>query len=317
MTLSAALPGAALRMVRKAAGRRALYLALLVGGLFALGILGGQQAQAAEDAPAALSVDVYTPVERMAESVVQEPQVQQPAPSKPSVPEAADGDRILRPVHERAARPVGEVVGAVTDGLGDVRDEVPPLSSLPTLPELPQSPGRPGLPVLPGLPEPPVLPGLPEPPVLPGLPEPPVLPGLELPALPGQTPPAPAATAPQPGPVASSSVGEEDSEGPSKKAAAYGPRDISSYDITAPRAFAHPRRADSVEPVPARHAPAGDPGGALDHHATIDNSTPRHGDAQAVALNHRAPPRLVPGAAARVSADETRDEYRDIPVSPA
>ncbi|MBC2901358.1 hypothetical protein [Streptomyces cupreus] len=316
MALSAVLPGAALRILRTAAGRRALYLALLLGGLFALGVLGGQQAQAAEDTPTALSVDVRTQVERVAESVVQErpvqePQVQEspvqePVLPRPSAPEAVDGDGILRPVTEhilpavgehivpavgeRVVRPVGEVVGAVTDGLDEARAKVPPLESLPTLPGLSPSPGA-GLPVLPGLPE--------------------------LPVLPEQTLPAPDATAPQPGPVASSPGGEEDSEGPAKKATthAHGPRGITSYDTTPPRTSAHPHRAES--PAPARRAPADDPGGALDHQAAVDNGTPRHGDAHAVALNHRAPLRLVPGSAARVSADETRDEYRDIPVSPA
>ncbi|MEU6216878.1 hypothetical protein ABZ845_05055 [Streptomyces sp. NPDC047022] len=55
MTLSAALPspGAALRVVRTAAGRRALQLALLVSGLFALGLLGEGQAHAASGTPVA------------------------------------------------------------------------------------------------------------------------------------------------------------------------------------------------------------------------------------------------------------------------
>ncbi|MGW0881812.1 hypothetical protein [Streptomyces sp. NPDC002671] len=52
MTLSAALPPAALRVMRAVAGRRALQLALLVGGVFALGLLCGQQAHAAEGGPA-------------------------------------------------------------------------------------------------------------------------------------------------------------------------------------------------------------------------------------------------------------------------
>ncbi|MGY6025593.1 hypothetical protein [Streptomyces spinosirectus] len=52
MTWSAALPGAAVRMLRTAAGRRALQVVILVGGLFALGFLCGEQAHAAEEAPA-------------------------------------------------------------------------------------------------------------------------------------------------------------------------------------------------------------------------------------------------------------------------
>ncbi|MFE1752663.1 hypothetical protein ACFW88_19310 [Streptomyces anandii] len=53
MTLPAALSGAALRVMRTAAGRRALQLGLLVSALFALGFLCGEQAHAAESAPAA------------------------------------------------------------------------------------------------------------------------------------------------------------------------------------------------------------------------------------------------------------------------
>lgn len=328
MTSPAALPGAALRLPRTAAGRRALYLALLVGGLFALGLLGGQRAEAAEDGPTALS-----DASAAALSVeVRGPELKLPEPSAPERPvaeaEAADGDRSLRPVTERVVpditeglvpavtervvpavgehvvRPVGEVVGAVTDELEEARSEaptLPPLSSLPVLPELPESPSSPGVPVLPGLP---------------GLPDLPLLPGQTLPA-PDLT--APDATAPEPAPA---SPGGEENSGESAEdgsRASYGPRFSTSYDAPAPRASAHTHRhgADSVGPTPAHHAPADGPGGALDHRATVDNGTPRHGDAHGLALNDRAPLLLVAGAAARVDADETRDEYRDIPVSPA
>ncbi|MDT0461796.1 hypothetical protein [Streptomyces gibsoniae] len=55
VTLPAALPfaGAALRVMRAAAGRRALHLAVLVGGLFALGLLCEGQAHAADGTLAA------------------------------------------------------------------------------------------------------------------------------------------------------------------------------------------------------------------------------------------------------------------------
>ncbi|MFG2786819.1 hypothetical protein [Streptomyces sp. NPDC048419] len=52
MTWSAALPGVAVRVMRTATGRRALQVVLLVGGLFALGFLCGEQAHAAEGTPA-------------------------------------------------------------------------------------------------------------------------------------------------------------------------------------------------------------------------------------------------------------------------
>ncbi|GHH13291.1 hypothetical protein [Streptomyces lanatus] len=48
MTWPATLPGAAVRVLRVAAGRRALRLALVVGGLFAIGLLCGERAYAAD-----------------------------------------------------------------------------------------------------------------------------------------------------------------------------------------------------------------------------------------------------------------------------
>ncbi|KAF3463152.1 hypothetical protein [Streptomyces sp. Tu 3180] len=55
MTWSAALPGAALRAMRTAAGRRALEVALLVGAVFVLGMLCGERAQAADGVQAETS----------------------------------------------------------------------------------------------------------------------------------------------------------------------------------------------------------------------------------------------------------------------
>src|SRR5689334_24407278 len=51
LTWPAALPAAAVRVMRSAAGRRALQVVVLVGGLFALGFLCGEQAHAADGAP--------------------------------------------------------------------------------------------------------------------------------------------------------------------------------------------------------------------------------------------------------------------------
>jgi hypothetical protein len=57
--------------------------------------------------------------------------------------------------------------------------------------------------------------------------------------------------------------------------------------------------------------------GALGGQSAVDNGTPRHGDAHAVVTpSHRAPPRLVPGVPSAVTAAETRDRYRDIPLFP-
>ncbi|MEU6302311.1 hypothetical protein [Streptomyces chartreusis] len=48
MTWPASLPGAAVRVLRIAAGRRALQLVLVAGGLLAIGLLGGERAYAAD-----------------------------------------------------------------------------------------------------------------------------------------------------------------------------------------------------------------------------------------------------------------------------
>ncbi|MEU7055271.1 hypothetical protein [Streptomyces sp. NPDC046197] len=61
MIWPAALPGAAARVMRTAAGRRALQLGLLVGALFALGFVCGEQAHAAEGVPTVTSAGTGVP----------------------------------------------------------------------------------------------------------------------------------------------------------------------------------------------------------------------------------------------------------------
>ncbi|WP_210572935.1 hypothetical protein [Streptomyces sp. GESEQ-4] len=361
MTFSAALSGAALRVMRTAAGRRALELALLVCGLFALGLLYGEQAHATDgdgmtsatsveavrqtepgdgvlaatratvgrlvsppaeggggaagDAVEAVASDAGSSKSTSPEvnssevTVPQRPQADKALPH-PRTPGPAD--RIRRPVTEevvgsvgeRVVRPVGDLVGGVTEGLAEAQRNIPPLSLLPSLPLTPESPV---LPEFPGA----LLPGLPE------LPLPPVLPGL-----PGQTLPAPVTSAPQPGPGAGAD-GEAVGDGASEQrtdgagAVTYGP--VFVADVTsagdATRAAGH--RVRPTEHAPDQPAPGGDPGGALGNRSAADNGASRHGDAHAVALYHRAPLRLVAGAAARHDACETRDRHPDIPVSPA
>lgn len=62
MTWSPAVPGAALRAMRVAAGRRAVQLALLVGAVFVLGVLCGEPAQAADGTPAREHPSAAAPV---------------------------------------------------------------------------------------------------------------------------------------------------------------------------------------------------------------------------------------------------------------
>ncbi|WP_435253559.1 hypothetical protein [Streptomyces sp. 1222.5] len=62
MTFPAALVGASVRVLRTAAGRRALHLLLLVGGLFALGFLCGEQAHAADGTATTVGAAQAAPV---------------------------------------------------------------------------------------------------------------------------------------------------------------------------------------------------------------------------------------------------------------
>ena len=334
--------------MRTAAGRRALQVVLLVGGLFALGFLCGEQAHAAEQAPAAsssevvptapadgvraLTSDTVASVTRLTNtstatvgrltSIPSAPQPQPAAPDKPKpttpvAPAPAPTDpkptpnpdpspaapgaagqvltpltgELVRSVGDRVVEPVGGLVDTVTAGLGRATAQIPPLSSLPSLPGLPESPSMPGLPSLPGLPP-----------------------------SPGQILPAPVAQAPQP--VVAGHPGTEGAiddrrSGAGASGTAYRPRfvvDVAAAGATAVHGGG--QRAAGAGYAPARQTPEGDPAGAPANRAAVDNGTSRHGDAHAVALNHRPFVRLVPGAAVRAAAAGTRDRHRDIPVFP-
>ncbi|MEV0217871.1 hypothetical protein [Streptomyces sp. NPDC050704] len=372
--MSAALPGVALRVTRTAAGRRALQVVLLVGGLFVLGLLCGEQARAA-DGVGATPTEVVRSVEGSTERLVTNltnpvgqaakdaqrasdqqtgersaepnpptsPNVSTPPsdsspsstssePAGPGLPKAitpvTDGvQRVVRPVTERVVRPVteqvvrpvtervvrpvtGRVVPPVAEGvvrpIGDLVDGItggvtePPPSS-PSLPPSQWWPSWPQLPTLPGLPE------------LPGLP-----------AVPGQT--LPVGTAPQQPGGATDEHGAAGREAEEKArdegTGAYGPQFGGGSAVDGADVDHAADQADDARAVqaPARQAPDGgsdgDPTGSSGHRSAVDNGSPRHGDAQAVALNERAQLRLVPGAAADVTAAGTRDRHRDIPAFP-
>ncbi|MFD1661583.1 hypothetical protein ACFSL4_26105 [Streptomyces caeni] len=388
MTLPSTLPftGPALRTMRTAAGRRALYLALLVAGLVALGLLCGERAQATEGTPPALTApaapmasgtpagavrDVVETVGRTERSLStvavravtgpssplahlappaaapgHAPDGRLPLPASgprparhsgahatepgtapvtaPPAPEAhptrtapgtpADdsgtsvtgtlpavsgtvrravrpvteglvhpvGDTVLRPVSDTLLWPVGDtVVRPVGDLLQTVTGGLADASA--QWPPLSSLPSLPGLPSLPALPEPP---GPPTAPVY-------TLPTPAVPQQPGGGTGHRAAVKHRPG-------GE------------YGPRDTRAdageYAHRAPHAGRSAR-------LPRHQAPDGDPTGALGGRPATDGGAPRH-DGHAVAANHRAPLRLVPGATAVVTADGTRDRHRDIPEFP-
>ncbi|MGV4889066.1 hypothetical protein ACSR0Z_21125 [Streptomyces viridosporus] len=353
MSWSAALSGAASRVLRAAAGRRALEAVLLVGAVFVFGMLCGERAQAADGVPRepsspSLSADtveavVSPPVNgvraarlsgearRAVTSVTLTTPATLTAPDIPDTPDtsdipaapadsrkrgAADPARPLAgpltgAVGERAVRPVGELVGAVTGR---------PATSL----------GKTTL--LPVLPEPPVLPDLKRPAPLPGLPEAPTVPGHTLPA-PLTPDPEPGAPAPRPespttstpptppAPPAPPSAGPSVPDGRAGTAVpvASVPEAADAGGATRGgdgHGHGHGTLRDAVhtDPAPEPHAP-GVPGDRPD--GTVGNGTPRHGDTPAVTPCPHPSPRLVPGAVERTEVTGTQDRYRDVPVSPA
>ncbi|KOG34083.1 hypothetical protein AQJ84_30825 [Streptomyces resistomycificus] len=320
-------------------------MALLVGALFTLGLLCGEQAHAAEGAlpttseASEISVTSVSAVstsslpygKRDAGSPADDHALDPPADAADEVPVAgsAAGEppvdetervhvvqpvsrhvgRTVDTVHAEVTRPVGRLVDSVVERLAEAEAEAEAETGaeLPSLPEF-----QVAWPSAPGYGGPPTFPELPGRPGLPGLP-----------ALPGQTLPAPVTTAPQPdSPVAPAVTEEQESQGRSAVAVslAYGPRGVAGPIWTglAEHAATHTsaHRAASAGYAPVRHAPPGNPGGAPAGKSAVDNGTPRHGDACAVTDNNQAPLRLRAGVAASAAADGTRDRHRDIPVFP-
>ncbi|MFJ4783086.1 hypothetical protein [Streptomyces sp. NPDC088794] len=321
MNRPAALPGAALRVMRTAVGRRALQVALLVGGLFAVGLLCGEQAQAADGVTSGSSVRPLTvhvvgqllkprapagvrPLKPPRPTELPRPPKSTESPRR--VKPVAVADHVVQSVNGGVLEPVGGVVQAVTDELGEVTAQIPPLSSLPILSSLPDLPALPTLPTLPTQPEPPEAPGQ---------------------TLPAPTP-APVVQAPQPdgaGHTTGRVPGKDNGKARGRSGSAevgsttYGP--LLVVDAGAVGHVSAPSRGQRVAGAgyaPVHQAPGGDPSdGAAGSRSGVDGGSSRHGDAHAVALTHRVPLRFVAGAAGRSGAAEIRDRHRDIPVSPA
>ncbi|WP_399887757.1 hypothetical protein ACGH7X_23965 [Streptomyces sp. BBFR51] len=310
MLWSAVLPGAALRAMRTAARRRALHVALLVGGLFVLGVLCGERAQAADEAPSLKDtvgqvLDVPAEGPREARGVREAREAPVTRGSGPGH-DAEKGLRpltgnVVRSVEDRVVRPVGDVMETVTEELGAVaRAEVPPLEALPVLPDLSGSVGL----------------------------------DLDLPgrSQPADQDPRPAPTSPSTSP--SRSTAPDTTPDAADASDATGPRDSdgagdAAHDTYGPVPGGHggasvAEHVDShravpapTEYAPAHRAPGGDPDGTLGTTSGADQGTPRQGDAHAVTPHHRIAFRLVRGALEPADTVETWDRYRDIPVSPA
>ncbi|QIY97807.1 hypothetical protein HEP87_32310 [Streptomyces sp. S1D4-11] len=301
--------GAALRLTRTAAGRCALQLALLVAGLFALGLLCGERAHAADGAgglvptvSASSSVRVAKPaaplpvahsaaqaVTHVTDTVAHAHVTDTVAQVGGTVTRVTDtGRHVVRPVADSVVRPVGDLVETVTGELG----QAPP-KTVPSLPSLPSRSSLPSLPELPDQPGPPVLPGA------------------------GDHVPSAGA-----GPRRSGTGAVSSSSHAVVRHAGAGPVGLTYYGPTRLGtdtdgvAVRGERRGVAPGPGPDRQAPPGDPTGALGGQSAVDNGTPRHGDPHAVTPGHRAPLRLVLGVPAAVTAAGTRDRHRDIPVFP-
>ncbi|MER5404846.1 hypothetical protein [Streptomyces sp. NPDC002769] len=241
-------------------------------------------------------------------------QEQLAAPTKaPRVPASADRagslvaeavGSVVRPVADTVVRPVGDLVETLTGELTTSLPETPP--SLPALPAVP--PVR-------------AVPSLPSPTSPPGL-FPPAPSRGDREQLPPADPDHPqhsgAVGAPVPHPVAPRAAGREPG---STAVLAYGPASLRG-DVRAGATHAghghdgHHGGRQVTGPARARQAPAGDSSGAPGDRPAVDGGVSRHGDAYAVAPDHRAPLRLVSGTSEAVTAAGTRDRYRDIPLFP-
>ncbi|GGN24309.1 hypothetical protein [Streptomyces fuscichromogenes] len=272
-----------MRVSRTVPGRRALQLALLVGGLLALGLLCGQRAQAAEGAPPTPSpVSVVT--QQLPPRDVLTPRRVPGVPEVPEVPEVplVTVAPVVDSVHE-VVRSVAETVTATVTGA------VRQVTHLPV-----------------------VVVQVPE---LPVVSEPPAG---SAPA-PAPVTPKPAPRPTHAGTPVTHDAGRErsrtETEAAATTAVSYGPRITAVPVRPGGAAQAGGHRAVRAVDAPAHHAPPGDPDGALGK-AAVDGTASRHADAHVVTFTDRAPLGLAPGTAARLDAAGTRDRYRDVPVFP-
>ncbi|CAM5501091.1 hypothetical protein SAFG77S_05701 [Streptomyces afghaniensis] len=301
MIWSAALPGAAVRMLRTAAGWRALRVALLVGGVLVIGLLCGERAYAADGVRGLTGADVTA-------GRIDSPGL----PSLSGVGSASRAGADVAAVGERVVRVVGDTGEPMSPGRGEARAKEPLPLPLPSSSPLP----------LPSL-------KLPVPAELPALSDLPTAPALPSDFLP--PPPTGEVTLPEAPPVdAPASVGRARAtevvtaradtvvRGAPHHAAGLAERP-SHIRLTDPghlRRTNHAGPSDRLGHGPGAHVPADRPGGALGDRSTAHGGTSRHGDAHAVNPSHTAPLRLLPGVAAPSCTAGTRDSRRDVPVFP-
>ncbi|MFF1355305.1 hypothetical protein [Streptomyces sp. NPDC058297] len=333
MTSPVALPAAALRVVRAAAGRRALNMALrvmlLAGGLVVIGLLCGGRAHAAEGvlppteatgeqavhATAHAPVHGSVPAPVHASASAPTPHHTSPAPG--SRPVGAVRQQAVEPARNRVAEPVrthvvepvrtqvavpvvrevreaGEVWGTVQ---GAVREEVSEAGEF--------AGGLVG--GLAAEAPPQFLPGPPSMPGLPGIPG-----QIGEPGAPGR--PGDCAHAAAPNAGAQAAAGHREAARPGKREAveradnAFAPAAADAVPARTPATKA----AGTSIPAPAPAFPSGSAVGQ----SAGDGSSTRHSDLAAAAFGSGATARLLPGSTAPSHAAPTRDRHRDIPEFP-
>ncbi|MFH8291517.1 hypothetical protein [Streptomyces sp. NPDC018059] len=316
----AAPSGAAVRLAYTVTGRRVLRVALVLGGLLGLLVLGllfGERAQAVEGVPSRPLEGVQSarsaepvPVARnsggaaVTESITDPAATEAAAETEAATEAAAEPvtkpvtraaalrysiEPVVKPEVPRAELPVGKVVNDVTDALR----ETPPARWIPE-PQLPgvgdggdgKGPGRDADPA-----------------------------------------PAPGAT-PAPMPEAASEGGARGDDGSasgSKHRAerSAGPRAESPYAAGAwlpgHRVGAHSGSGKAVGEYGAGHTPSpapAVPGGRLGNATAVDGNASRHGDQCAATLDSRAPVQLLAGPGRPADSAPIRDRHRDIPAFP-
>ncbi|MFJ8820190.1 hypothetical protein ACIREE_00245 [Streptomyces sp. NPDC102467] len=302
MTALIASPAPAARLPRAVLRRRALQLALLLGGLIGLGYLCGGQAHAddasgaAVGAPAPRHVAVRESVHEAASA---------PERKVRTAPGRVSGDvraRVAEPVREKVVKPAVDTVREVTEPVTEpVTESVGELTGQ----------------VVGGLVEktPRPLPDVP--PALPALPELPGMPGHSAPRPVPAEPAEPAATQPVHAPAAERGKHSAPrahgaaTAGPTAYDSAW-PGDVQRNGVRHASAARHTAAAQPAAP----HAPPRPDGALVAGAAAGDGSSTRHGDLHAAAFGSRVPVLLPPGALASGGPAPVADRHRDIPEFP-
>jgi hypothetical protein len=356
LTAAAPLPdaGAVLRVTRGAAGRRAVRVGLLVGGLFALGVLCGARASAADEGTSAVSA-LSAAVTTAAVDQVVGPVVESTAPRvrervAPGTERMAPGTERTVPGAERPGLPAVRAPRPATGTARTARPVVEDVTRRVTGPALRPVTERVVPPVVPPVLRP-VTAGVPVPvgdlvetviggtaevvrqfPPVGGVPSLPGVPGLPEPSgrttTPAEVPPV-AVTPREPdravadsrGPAVDDDGGSGGGRASVAPSVVFGPKAMVGGTAvgSAPRRDAGAGAGAGnafVVRVSAQRSPGGPVTRVLGGRSAVDSGGPRHVKASTLASLDRAPWRVVPGTPASDASDGVRDRHRDVPEFP-